>query len=78
MARRTIQNRRSAKNDPSAEIKSCLACCCEDFLRIRSHVLPACPVVLVQCEDCGTQYSTGELPWLWVSGDALARKASTR
>jgi len=44
--------------------ETCPACGCEDFLEVRSEVLPDRPVTLVQCEDCGAQYSTGALPWL--------------
>jgi hypothetical protein len=44
--------------------KTCPGCGCEDFLRVRSEVLADRPVTLVQCEDCGAQYSTGVLPWL--------------
>ena len=43
---------------------TCPACGCEDFLLVRSEVLPDRPVTLVWCEDCGAQYSTGVLPWL--------------
>lgn len=62
----------------SAAPKIYPACSCEDFLRIRSDVLPARPVTLVQCEDCGTQFSTGALPWLWVPGDALVAASRSR
>jgi hypothetical protein len=51
-------------NKASNEPKPCPACGCEDFLEVRSDVLPGRPVTLVQCEDCGAQYSTGVLPWL--------------
>ncbi|HSX22248.1 MAG TPA: hypothetical protein VLE97_05680 [Gaiellaceae bacterium] len=36
----------------------CIECSCEDFLRVRSEVLPDTPVTLMQCEECGKQYST--------------------
>lgn len=49
----------------------CRVCGCEDFLHVRSEVLPGRPVTLVQCEDCGTQYSTGVLPWLRLPGDTI-------
>src|SRR4029434_4343531 len=51
-------------SDEPDESKSCPACSCEDFLEVRSDVLPGRPVTLVQCEDCGAQYSTGVLPQL--------------
>lgn len=42
----------------------CIECSCEDFMHVRSEVLPDAPVVLLQCEWCGKQYSTGVLSWL--------------
>lgn len=42
----------------------CPECGCEDFLIVRSEVLPGAPVTLLWCEECGKQYSTGVLPWL--------------
>ena len=51
-------------SDEHTESKPCPACGCEDFLDVRSDVLPERPVTLMQCEDCGAQYNTGVLPWL--------------
>lgn len=48
----------------NATSKTCSTCGCGDFLWVRSEVLPDRPITLVQCEDCGTQYSTGVLSWL--------------
>jgi uncharacterized Zn finger protein len=42
----------------------CPACGCEEFLHVRSEVLPKAPVTLIQCEECGAQFSTGVLPEL--------------
>lgn len=46
------------------DAKTCPACGCEDFLHVRSAVIPGEPVTLMQCEDCGAQYSTGVIPGL--------------
>lgn len=51
-------------SDEQIESKPCPACGCGDFLEVRSDVLPGRPVTLVQCEDCGAQYSTGVLAGL--------------
>lgn len=58
---------RAAKVSPAHDLhgpRRCSGCGCEDFLSVHSEVLPNAPVVLVQCEECGKQYSTGVLPWL--------------
>jgi uncharacterized Zn finger protein len=54
----------SDASDERIESKPCPACGCGDFLEVRSEALPERPVTLVQCEDCGAQYSTGVLPQL--------------
>ena len=46
------------------DLPVCNECRCKDFVSVRSEVLPGAPITLMQCELCGTQYSTGVLPWL--------------
>ncbi len=42
----------------------CPECDGEEFLHVRSEVLPQAPITLIQCEECGAQFSTGVLPEL--------------
>ena len=39
----------------------CPECGCEEFLHVHSEVLPKAPVTMIQCEECGAQFSTGIL-----------------
>ena len=39
----------------------CPECGGEEFLHVRSEVLPKAPVTVIQCEECGAQFSTGVL-----------------
>jgi len=56
----------------------CPSCGCEDFLEVHSDELPGRPVTLVWCEDCGAQYSTGALPWLWLPSITSIASTSTK